>query len=292
MAGHPAGPLPPHRAPSASSALLGELPIDARVTRVSRHRRQSDQRGSGRPRRATSRNRGQLHPNRREARTWNSSARCWTGPTSTPPTQARPFPGRSRKSGNNRQDGTRAPAGRARHPLRRPRCRLGYLYRHAPANATLFEQVLLGSGELGQGLRDADRRILHVCAIDGGPGTEFLGLAKFLIRRSGSVPRKIAFTHPARSRRGAGCAPRASAQPQLPPDGSPPVAFLPMRALAGAETGGGQPPEGGRRPRDPKRPMSLRCDDPCHRAQGVAWAETSLRVSRALLCPLPLPRRP
>lgn len=75
-----------------------------------------------------------------------------------------------------------------------PLCRLGYLYRHAIANATLFEQVLQGSGELQQKIRDADQGVLRVCAVGGGPGTELLGIAKYLLRRSQAVPRKIDFT--------------------------------------------------------------------------------------------------
>src|SRR5690606_25196920 len=73
-------------------------------------------------------------------------------------------------------------------------CRLGYLYRHAPANATLFEQVLLGSGELRGKIRDAAHNVLRIFAIGGGPGTELLGLAKYLLRRQRSIPRKIRFT--------------------------------------------------------------------------------------------------
>lgn len=84
-----------------------------------------------------------------------------------------------------------------------PLCRLGYLYRHAPANATLFEQVLQGSDELRDKLRDADKGVLHVCSVGGGPGTELLGLAKHLLQRSlfarllrrpWHLPRKIIFT--------------------------------------------------------------------------------------------------
>ncbi len=77
-----------------------------------------------------------------------------------------------------------------------PLCRLGYLYRHATANATLFEQVLIGSGELRQKIRGAGGGRLHVCSAGGGPGTELLGLAKYLLRRQFLVgpPRKISFT--------------------------------------------------------------------------------------------------
>jgi hypothetical protein len=75
-----------------------------------------------------------------------------------------------------------------------PLCRLGYLYRHATANATLFEQVLLGSGEVRQKIREADKGTLRLCSVGGGPGTELLGLAKYLLRRPHALPRKIMFT--------------------------------------------------------------------------------------------------
>ena len=84
-----------------------------------------------------------------------------------------------------------------------PLCRLGYLYRHAPANATIFEQVLQGSDELRDKIRRAHKGVLHVCSVGGGPGTELLGLAKHLLRRSlisrllrrpRHLPRKIIFT--------------------------------------------------------------------------------------------------
>src|ERR1700719_3254923 len=59
-------------------------------------------------------------------------------------------------------------------------CRLGYLYRHAPANATLFERVLAESGQLRTKLRAAKQGSIHICSVGGGPGTELLGLAKYL----------------------------------------------------------------------------------------------------------------
>ncbi len=73
-------------------------------------------------------------------------------------------------------------------------CRLGYLYRHATANATLFEFVLRDSGELRSILRQSAGQRLNICAVGGGPGTELLGLAKFLLRRSRTFPKKITFT--------------------------------------------------------------------------------------------------
>lgn len=75
-----------------------------------------------------------------------------------------------------------------------PLCRLGYLYRHATANATLFERVLRDCGELQQKVRQSDGGKLHIASIGGGPGTELLGLAKYLLRAATSTPRKITFT--------------------------------------------------------------------------------------------------
>ena len=75
-----------------------------------------------------------------------------------------------------------------------PLCRLGYLYRHATANATLFERVLKESGELRSLLRNAANSRINLCAVGGGPGTELLGLAKFMIRRRDDFPKKITFT--------------------------------------------------------------------------------------------------
>lgn len=75
-----------------------------------------------------------------------------------------------------------------------PLCRLGYLYRHATANATLFEMVLKESGELRTVLRESANGRINVCAVGGGPGTELLGLAKFLLRRARAYPSRITFT--------------------------------------------------------------------------------------------------
>ena len=75
-----------------------------------------------------------------------------------------------------------------------PLCRLGYLYMHATANATLFEKVLVESGELRQTIRKATKGVLNVCSIGGGPGTELLGLSKYFVQRPGTAPHKIAFT--------------------------------------------------------------------------------------------------
>jgi hypothetical protein len=75
-----------------------------------------------------------------------------------------------------------------------PLCRLGYFYRHAPANATLFEWVLCESDRLQTKLREANQGSLEICSVGGGPGTELLGLAKYLLLRSDCLPREIRFT--------------------------------------------------------------------------------------------------
>lgn len=75
-----------------------------------------------------------------------------------------------------------------------PLCRLGYLYRHATANATLFELVLRDSGETRAAVRASLGGTLHICSVGGGPGTELLGLTKFLLRRAEGTPTKILFT--------------------------------------------------------------------------------------------------
>jgi hypothetical protein len=75
----------------------------------------------------------------------------------------------------------------------KPLCRLGYLYRHAPANATLFELILRNSGELRTVIRHSASKRLNISAIGGGPGTELLGLTKFLMSQKMGYPKKIAF---------------------------------------------------------------------------------------------------
>jgi hypothetical protein len=73
-------------------------------------------------------------------------------------------------------------------------CRLGYLFRHAPANATLFERALGLSGALKGKLRAAKGSTLQICSVGGGPGTELLGLAKYLFLNPAWMPRSIRFT--------------------------------------------------------------------------------------------------
>ena len=76
-----------------------------------------------------------------------------------------------------------------------PLCRLGYLYMHAAANATLFERVILGSHDLRLKISNASQGVLNICSMGGGPGTELLGLAKYLLNQPKLIPpRKISFT--------------------------------------------------------------------------------------------------
>ena len=75
-----------------------------------------------------------------------------------------------------------------------PLCRLAYLYRYAPAHANLFEHVLDASSEISFRRLYADKWVLNICAVGGGPGTELLGVAKYLIPRAKLMPRRIAFT--------------------------------------------------------------------------------------------------
>ncbi len=76
-----------------------------------------------------------------------------------------------------------------------PLCRLGYLYRHVTANATLFEHVLDIADEVSSDIRAAAGDVLNVCALGGGPGTELLGLAKYMLRRPHRpMPRRLNFT--------------------------------------------------------------------------------------------------
>lgn len=57
-------------------------------------------------------------------------------------------------------------------------CRIAYLYRQGPAQATVIERVLLQSEHLRAILKN--KRELRVVAVGGGPGTELLGLIKLL----------------------------------------------------------------------------------------------------------------
>jgi hypothetical protein len=64
-----------------------------------------------------------------------------------------------------------------------PLCRLAYLYCYVPANANLCEIAIERTDELADFITEKlkDEEELKVCAFGGGPGTELLALAKFLI---------------------------------------------------------------------------------------------------------------
>src|SRR5215813_12971703 len=57
-----------------------------------------------------------------------------------------------------------------------PLCRLGYLFTHAGANATLFERALDNSQHLSSLLSLRAKKSINICTVGGGPGTELLGL--------------------------------------------------------------------------------------------------------------------
>jgi len=75
-----------------------------------------------------------------------------------------------------------------------PLCRLGYLYVHVGANATLFERTLLQTPHLARVIENAARGVLTVCAVGGGPGTELLGLTEFITKKLDIPPRRLRFT--------------------------------------------------------------------------------------------------
>jgi len=64
-----------------------------------------------------------------------------------------------------------------------PLCRLAYLYCYVPANANVCEIAIKRTGDLADFITEKlkDDEELKVCAFGGGPGTELLALAKFLV---------------------------------------------------------------------------------------------------------------
>jgi hypothetical protein len=74
-----------------------------------------------------------------------------------------------------------------------PLCRLGYLFKHAGANACLFERTVEKSDALKAVIGSSDKTTLSICTVGGGPGTELLGLTKYLIRHQIS-PEQVKFT--------------------------------------------------------------------------------------------------
>lgn len=70
--------------------------------------------------------------------------------------------------------------------------RLAYIYMHTAANATLFQRTIAASDGLRRTIADRCGDRLSVAALGGGPGTELLGLIKYLRNQAG-VPRRIDF---------------------------------------------------------------------------------------------------
>ena len=76
-----------------------------------------------------------------------------------------------------------------------PLCRLGYLYRHAGVNATFFERILIDDQKLQSAVTHAiGRGDLNICSLGGGPGTEMLGIGKYLLTHGTEMPGRIDFT--------------------------------------------------------------------------------------------------
>jgi hypothetical protein len=74
-----------------------------------------------------------------------------------------------------------------------PLCRLGYLFTHVGANATLFEKTIIKSSSLSSFISGKSDQKVALCTVGGGPGTELLGLTKYLLV-SEIVPSEVAFT--------------------------------------------------------------------------------------------------
>jgi hypothetical protein len=75
-----------------------------------------------------------------------------------------------------------------------PLCRLGYLYVHVGANAALFEKSLVRTRHLALAVESAASGVLTVCAVGGGPGTELLGLSRFIAETLDTPPSRLSFT--------------------------------------------------------------------------------------------------
>lgn len=72
-------------------------------------------------------------------------------------------------------------------------CRLGYLYVHVGANARIFEDTISQSPMLSHFIQSNSGQSISICAVGGGPGTELLGLAKYLLLQR-RIPSDISFT--------------------------------------------------------------------------------------------------
>jgi hypothetical protein len=81
-------------------------------------------------------------------------------------------------------------------PYDDPLCRLAYVFKHVGANATLFERAVKESEHVRNVLKARVGATLKVCAVGGGPGSELLGLTKFLSRTAAPdkyMPKRIDF---------------------------------------------------------------------------------------------------
>lgn len=70
-------------------------------------------------------------------------------------------------------------------PYQNPLCRIAYLYGTAPVNANLIEHVFEEDTELAHYVEvlQNEKGQVSVCAFGGGPGTELLGIAKWIENR-------------------------------------------------------------------------------------------------------------
>jgi hypothetical protein len=82
------------------------------------------------------------------------------------------------------------------NPYHDPLCRLAYVYCYLCANANLCEIAIKRSDDLSELItsRLEEEGEVKVCAFGGGPGTELLALAKFLINKKKKARGSISFT--------------------------------------------------------------------------------------------------
>jgi hypothetical protein len=65
---------------------------------------------------------------------------------------------------------------------RDPFCRMAYLYMNVAAHATLVERTLAASPDLADLIKQkiAGQQVIRICALGGGPGSELLGVVRFI----------------------------------------------------------------------------------------------------------------
>ncbi|MGD2250610.1 MAG: hypothetical protein PVF58_19620 [Candidatus Methanofastidiosia archaeon] len=73
-----------------------------------------------------------------------------------------------------------------RNEFREPCCRIAYLYKYVTVNARAIEHIFYNSRELKKRILriQKEKGEVGVCALGGGPGTELLGLSKWVERES------------------------------------------------------------------------------------------------------------